>query len=58
METNINNSEMMIIKFSLIFRIEFLVFQIDNSRFSPTMLKYYEDELNNIKDLQKKLNFI
>jgi len=58
MDTIINDSEMMIINLALIFRIEYLIFQIDNARFSPTMLKYYEDELNNIKDLQKKLNFI
>jgi hypothetical protein len=58
METIINDSEMIIINSALIFIIEYLIFQIDNNRFSPTMLKYYEDELNKVKDLQKKLNFI
>jgi hypothetical protein len=58
METIINDSEMITLSLALIFRIEYLIFQIDNSKFSPTMLKNYQDELNKIKDLQKKLNFI
>lgn len=49
---------MMTISFALFNRLEFLILQIDNYKYSPTMLHYYENELNKVKDLQKKLNFI
>ena len=58
MDTIINDAEMMTISFALFNRLEFLILQIDNYKYSPTMLHYYENELNKVKDLQKKLNFI
>ena len=58
MDTIINDAEMMTINFALCNRIEFLILQIDNYKYSPTMLNYYQKELYKVQDLQKKLKFI
>jgi hypothetical protein len=53
-----NNSEVETLSISLSNREQFLILQIDNYKYSPKMLNYFENELSKVKDLQKKLNFI
>lgn len=58
MDTIITDNEKMTIMYALCNREEFLILQLDNYKYSLRIFNYYQDELNKVKELQKKLNFI